>query len=121
MHGVDVEIKIIKRIGEPLVDEQMVLLATTNNSNKSMVTTTTIAPSTIENKTTIELQINQKNQIVSDTTTTTTTEKCCGNGNNNSVQYQHSKINQCNNSNIEMKGNNGTTRNSTCNCQGMYL
>lgn len=114
MHGVDVEIKIIKRIGEPLVDEQMVLLATTNSSNKSMVTTTTttIAPSTIGNNI-----INQKNpQILSDTM-----EKCCGNGNNNSLQYQHSKINQCNNSNIEMKGNNGTTRNSICNCQGMYF
>lgn len=87
------------------------VLSASNVGNKSLATTTTLAPSTIASTT--ESQTNLKNQMVSDV------EKCCGNGNNNSLQYQHSKINQCTNSNIESKSNNGTTRNSICNCQGM--
>lgn len=110
LHGVDVDIKIIKRKGDAMVDPTAILLPTnplTNSSELDSSYMPTIDHS--HNAAAIDIMV-------------AAVDKCRPNGNGNVLQYQTNCrccMNACStNANNLMKNISTVTISSTCKCQG---
>ncbi|KAG4075572.1 hypothetical protein HA402_003397 [Bradysia odoriphaga] len=111
LHGVDVDIKIIKRKGDAMVEDPTAILLPTNSLTSSSELDSSYKPTIDHSHNTAAIDI-----------MVAAVEKCRPNGNGNVLQYQTNCrccMNACNtNANNLMTNISTVTISTTCKCQG---